>query len=446
MPTKISELNATTSPHSNSEIAIAYGGASYKVKIVDLLSTSDNSALYPTTLVVLGDSSSSATEGGQIYMGFPTASKNDIATAAEGNAWNIDMYYDTVGQFSSSHNAYLRVFSPLGRGGNDPSNYGTATGGHSGHVNRFTPRGGFTCTSFLCQSYDYYTLGRASASKADRILWRAYGMSQQSDITVGQPFIGGTIQDGNPIIQRDLNPGMRMDYINKITGGSNFQGNSNDDRMDIFLDTFGNYQLTYPNSTTGDTVRMTLAPSGNLTIEGTLSESDKRIKHNIRDISEAEMKVAQKLKSSFKVFNKNKSNKLSIGVIAQEVITFFEEEGLNAFDYSVIESEKKYVKISDEGKIIEKHLPLAREYTNTEVTLKSGEKVIGKKNQHFDLDATCEEDCMCAITLEKEDGSIQKIEGDDVAEIKYVPIEGYEETEVYAVNYPQVYAFIISTL
>lgn len=444
MAIKISELSATTFPHSNSEIAIAYGGSSYKVKIVDLLSTSDNSALYPTTLVVLGDSSSSAIEGGQIYMGFPTASKNDIAASAEGNAWNIDMFHDTINQYGGD-NAYLRVFSPLGRGGSDPSDYGSATGGHSGHINRFTPRGGFTCTSFLCQSYDSYSLGRASASKADRVLWKAYGMSSQSNITVGQSFIGGTIQDGNPLIQRDLNPGMRMNYINTITGGTNFQGNSQDDTMDIFLDPFGSYQLTYPKDP-NDTVRMTLAPNGNLTIEGTLSESDERIKHNIRDISEAEMKVAQKLKSSFKVFNKNRSNRLSIGVIAQEVISFFEEEGLNAFDYSVIESEKKYVKISDEGKIIEKHLPLTREYTNAEVTLKSGEVLIGKKSQHFDLDATCEQDCMRSISLEKEDGSSQIIHDDDIEQIKYVPIEGYEETEVYAVNYPQVYAFIISTL
>jgi hypothetical protein len=444
MAIKISELNATTSPHSNSEIAIAYGGSNYRVKITDLLSTSDNSALYPTTLVVLGDSGSNAVEGGQIYMGFPTASKNDIAAAAEGNAWNIDMYHDTIGQYGGD-NAFLRVFSPLARAGADRNNYSTATGGHNGHVNRFTPRGGFTCTSILCQSYNSYSLGRASASKADRILWRAYGMSSQSDITVGQSFIGGTIQDANPIIQRDLNPGMRMDYINTITGGTNFQGNSQDDRMDIFLDAFGNYQLTYP-KVSGDSTRMTLAPNGNLTIEGTLSESDKRIKHNIRDISEAETKVAQKLKSSFKVFNKNKSSKLSIGVIAQEVISFFEEEGLNAFDYSIIESEKKYVKISDEGKIIEKHLPLDREYTNAEVTLKSGEVLIGKKSQHFDLDATCEQDCMCSISLEKEDGSSQVIHGDDIQQIKYVPIEGYEETEVYAVNYSQVYAFIISTL
>lgn len=444
MATRISELTSITSPNSESVMPISYNGVTYKVSIANLLSTSDASALFPYTLALLGDSSSNAIEGGQIYMGFPTANKDDVDSHREGNAWNIDVFHDVAEQYGGD-NAFLRIFSPLGRGGTDPNNYSTATGGHSGHNNRFTPRGGFTCTSFLCQSYEAYSLGRASATKADKILWRAYGVNEKSDITVGQPFVGGTIQDANPIIQRDLNPGFRLDYINNISGGNDFQGTSTDDRLDIFLDPTGNLQFTYPQDPF-DSTRMTLHPGGNLTIEGTLNESDKRIKHNIRDISEAEKKVAQKLKSSFKVFNKNKSNKLSIGVIAQEVISFFEEEGLSAFDYSVIESEKRYVKISDEGKIIEKHFPLSREYTNTEVTLKSGEVLVGKKNQHFDLDATCKEDCMCSISLEKKDGSLQVIDCHDIEQIKHIPIEGYEETEIYAVNYPQVYAFIISAL
>ena len=91
---------------------------------------------------------------------------------------------------------------------------------------------------------------------------------------------------------------------------------------------------------------------------GTINTSDEREKQQIRDLSEAEKRVAVKLKSQIKAFKFNdavseKGDKARIhfGVIAQEVKAAFESEGLVAEDYAILcydEWEAEYREITEE--------------------------------------------------------------------------------------------------
>lgn len=91
---------------------------------------------------------------------------------------------------------------------------------------------------------------------------------------------------------------------------------------------------------------------------GTINTSDEREKQQIRDLSEAEKRVAIKLKSQIKAFKFNdavaeKGDKARIhfGVIAQEVKAAFESEGLVAEDYAVLcydEWDAEYREITEE--------------------------------------------------------------------------------------------------
>lgn len=90
----------------------------------------------------------------------------------------------------------------------------------------------------------------------------------------------------------------------------------------------------------------------------TINTSDEREKQQIRDLSEAEKRVAIKLKSQIKAFKFNdavaeKGDKARIhfGVIAQEVKAAFESEGLVAEDYAVLcydEWDAEYRDITEE--------------------------------------------------------------------------------------------------
>ncbi len=91
---------------------------------------------------------------------------------------------------------------------------------------------------------------------------------------------------------------------------------------------------------------------------GTINTSDEREKQQIRDLSEAEKRVAVKLKSQIKAFKFNdavseKGDKARIhfGFIAQEVKAAFESEGLVAEDYAILcydEWEAEYREITEE--------------------------------------------------------------------------------------------------
>lgn len=75
---------------------------------------------------------------------------------------------------------------------------------------------------------------------------------------------------------------------------------------------------------------------------GTINTSDARMKQQIRSLSEAERAVALRCKGLFRAFRfndavaeKGNAARIHFGVIAQEVKTAFEEEGLAAEDYAL---------------------------------------------------------------------------------------------------------------
>jgi hypothetical protein len=75
---------------------------------------------------------------------------------------------------------------------------------------------------------------------------------------------------------------------------------------------------------------------------GTINTSDERAKTEIREVSEAERKVAQKCKSLLRAFKwkdsvekKGASARIHFGVIAQDVKAAFESEGLDAHAYGL---------------------------------------------------------------------------------------------------------------
>jgi hypothetical protein len=91
---------------------------------------------------------------------------------------------------------------------------------------------------------------------------------------------------------------------------------------------------------------------------GTINTSDERSKEQVRSISDAEHLVAQSLKQSLKAFKfsdavikKGDGARIHIGVIAQEVKSIFEANGLDAHDYSLFcydEWEAEYGKDGNE--------------------------------------------------------------------------------------------------
>ena len=75
---------------------------------------------------------------------------------------------------------------------------------------------------------------------------------------------------------------------------------------------------------------------------GTINTSDQNEKRDIRDITDAEFRVAQKLKSKLKAFRfnsayeeKGEEARVHFGIMAQDIQTSFEEEGLDANTYAM---------------------------------------------------------------------------------------------------------------
>jgi len=65
--------------------------------------------------------------------------------------------------------------------------------------------------------------------------------------------------------------------------------------------------------------------------------SDERLKADVQDLTEAETRVAKRLKGLVKTYRLlARPDKKRIGVIAQEVVAAFEAEGLDALDYEVV--------------------------------------------------------------------------------------------------------------
>ena len=69
---------------------------------------------------------------------------------------------------------------------------------------------------------------------------------------------------------------------------------------------------------------------------GVQTTSDERHKEEVKDLTDAELSVAKELKTMIKVFKYKGSDKKSIGVVAQQVCSAFERNGLEWRDYNVV--------------------------------------------------------------------------------------------------------------
>ena len=449
MAIKISELTSQARPNASSEIAIAFGGSSYKVKISDLLNTT--SAIYTSTVGFIGDSGSGAIEGGQIYFGLPGISQSELSSDTEGNGWNIDCYKDANGNLGTANNTYLRIFSPMSRVGVifDPI--------------LFTPRGGVIGNGLITKHYGATTYARSSASKGDVILQPNTG----GTITQGQPFTITGVTAGNfhaHALTAATSAGMRLATFLSDNGTSNSGTRLQIRDTDIFNEgNFGTLHITKPQKSSNSTI-LTLTIDGVLnTIGG--GTSDERVKKDIESLSQAEKNVALKIKANMKKFRRidqiEEGKKLKIGAIAQEVEQFFNEEGLDYKDYSIIHTEKRYA-LFEGDKIIKHELPsdiqnteVEDQKSKTKVTLKDGTEYVGVVTNWF-FKEECEE-CKDHGMSEQEyrnskscihidEDKYEVVAREDIASQKILPPKGWVEVDFFRIDYDQLLAFIISAL
>lgn len=103
-------------------------------------------------------------------------------------------------------------------------------------------------------------------------------------------------------------------------------------------------QITSSQSGTGTMlVGGDLATTGNMSCVALTQTSDRNLKDNIEDLTDAERKVAVRLKSLVKKFQlvseiEQGNPKFHIGVIAQDIQSAFSEEGLDCNDYAIIDT------------------------------------------------------------------------------------------------------------
>ena len=95
---------------------------------------------------------------------------------------------------------------------------------------------------------------------------------------------------------------------------------------------------------------------------GSWTGSDRNLKQDIEDLSEAELRVATALKGLMKKFRlkdavakKGDDARIHIGVIAQDVKAAFEAEGLDAYRYAVIGEDTWWSKQDEDGEWIIKN-------------------------------------------------------------------------------------------
>ena len=92
---------------------------------------------------------------------------------------------------------------------------------------------------------------------------------------------------------------------------------------------------------------------------GTINTSDAREKQQVRELSDAERAVAIRLKSLIRTFKfseaidrKGDDARIHVGVIAQDVKSAFEAEGLVAEDYAILCYDKWDAELDEDGNII----------------------------------------------------------------------------------------------
>jgi len=381
-----------------------------------------------------------STEGGQITLVAPGVSQSDAEASRELNGWTIDQYISSTayeqlgiitetnatrppsGMTSGIKNDFVaRIFSPLAARTGAAAGRGTVI---------FTPLGGVVNTGTLIQGYDSHTISITDATEAEAAM---YGGTAGDDFT-------RTFSDGQLIVRRDVNPGLAFEVTDYST--TNGQKTGDEWVWNQFVGhTHGTMFFTTPRDT-GSTTKMSIDKDGNLSTDGTVNGSDKRIKDNIVDIDEAERNIAIALKSMVKRFTRYGNNKKDFGFIAQDVIQLFAENGLDVFEYNIIKKTEVYAKYREDGNF-EDYFELDErpDETKSIVTKTDGSTCCGCYSVNFSND---QEEC---IRVECDDGEVHLIEKEDIVSHTRVPKdESYVRTDMYYINYPQAYALIISAL
>ena len=119
----------------------------------------------------------------------------------------------------------------------------------------------------------------------------------------------------------------------------------------------------YPTHSTNGNINHTKVDLGSpwqrwktLYATGTQFPSDERLKQDINDLTEAEQKVATKLKNLVKTYryrdsveNKGENARIHCGVIAQDVAKAFESERLDPHRYSLFCKDEAYQQEQEDG-------------------------------------------------------------------------------------------------
>lgn len=129
-----------------------------------------------------------------------------------------------------------------------------------------------------------------------------------------------------------------------------------------YFDVYGNIttQNIYPRDTNAYTCGISSRSwSGGFTQTAFAVTSDKREKDLIECLDDAELRVAVKLKSLVRKYKyksaineKGDKARTHVGVIAQDVVAAFDEEGLNAYDYALLCHDTWADEFDDDGGIL----------------------------------------------------------------------------------------------
>ncbi len=217
----------------------------------------------------------SGVEGAQIYLALPDTDPADLKADTEGNAWNLDIFKDSAGNYGVADNSYMRIFSPVGR-----------LGGIFNPI-LFTPRQGIFTNGLNTKSFVNTTYARSSASKGDAFLGPNFGTT----ITEGQSFsITGINSGGLSSVGETAGSNGGIEFKTKYDGnGGLVNGTYNTGH--IFLDPLGTFHFTMPYATTSGIATLTRLGVWNTIGGGT---SDSRFKDDIESLSEAETRVGKK--------------------------------------------------------------------------------------------------------------------------------------------------------
>ncbi len=417
-------------------------------------------------------------EGAQSYWAFPTVTGAEAQADPEGNSYSVDVYRDSNGNYGFGVNAiFLRVFSPFQR---TPSSLPPTL---------FTPRGGFQCAGLVVKGdYPGVTYTRASASKGDQMLssnvqgnldyakfngliyrcisshtstvgttptsapqfWQqtlelsnaiawAPNVAYKKAIMQGDSFTVSNVASGGITSQRNINAG----WNTHTTAATNVEHRW----WNYFVASPGNLHFTVPGKTTGGKTVLSLTAAGALsTLSG--GTSDERVKYDITEISEKESRVARKIKSSIKKFKRLEEgeDKWKIGVIAQEVINYFKEEGLDFAKYDMIESKPAFAKLDENGKITSWELASSIDIDeNAEIKTTSG-SYTGSVSKLVDSEKNETEDDHEHICVTDCHGNQNKVKKTEVLEKTKKPPQGMVDTEIYFVDYDQLLTFVVSSI